>query len=54
MDLEESTLPFPRLVGDPRQALLDHAAAFAAAGKVGFDLGERSHWPFSEGRKSQV
>ena len=44
MDLEESALPFPGLIGDPRQALLDQAATFAAAGEIGLQLSERSHW----------
>jgi hypothetical protein len=37
------------LIGDPRQALLDQAAAFAAAGEIGLQLSERSHWLCSKG-----
>jgi hypothetical protein len=43
MDLEEGPSPFSGLICNPPQALLHQAAAFAAAGKVGFGLSERSH-----------
>jgi hypothetical protein len=43
MDLEESTLPFSRCIRDPRQALLDQTAAFAAAGEIGLQLSEGLH-----------
>jgi hypothetical protein len=43
MDLEKNAAAFPGLIRDPRQTLLDPAAAFAAAGEFGFDLGERWH-----------
>jgi len=43
MDLEKNAAAFPGLIRDPRQTLLDQAAAFAAAGEFGFDLGERWH-----------
>jgi hypothetical protein len=40
MDLEESALPFPGWVSDPRQALLHQVAAFAAAGEIGLQFSE--------------
>jgi hypothetical protein len=40
MDLEKSAAAFSGLIRDPRQALFDQAAAFAAAGEFGFELGE--------------
>jgi hypothetical protein len=43
IDLEKYTPPFSGLIRDLRQAFLDQAAAFAVAGKVGRNLGERSH-----------
>jgi hypothetical protein len=51
MDLEKNAPAFSRLIRDPRQALLDHAATFAAAGEFGFELGERWHCLGAMGRQ---
>ena len=54
MDLEKNAPAFSGLIRDPRQTLLDQAAAFAAAGEFGFDLGERWHCLKRRGRKSRA
>jgi hypothetical protein len=51
MHLEKNPAAFSRLIRDPRQALLDEAAAFAAAGEFGFELGERRHGLEATGRQ---
>jgi hypothetical protein len=43
MNLEKNAFPLSAAISDPRQALLDEAAARAAAGKLRFELGKRSH-----------
>src|SRR5262249_8825409 len=54
MDLEKNAPAFSGLIRDPRQTLLDQAAAFAAAGEFGFDLGERWHCFEATGGKSRA
>src|SRR5262249_28780609 len=51
MDLEKNAAAFSRLIRDPRQALLDQAAAFTAAGEFGFEFGERWHCLGASGRQ---
>src|SRR5262245_20851542 len=43
VDLGNGALALRRAIADPRQALLDEAAARAAAPEIGRELGERSH-----------
>jgi hypothetical protein len=43
MDLEKNARAFPAAIGDAGQALLDEAAARAAACEFGADLGKRLH-----------
>ena len=43
MDLEKDAAAFAGRIVDPRKALLDQAAACAAAGEFGLELGEWRH-----------
>ena len=43
MNLQKDTLPFSRLIRDPRQALLHEAAAFHGTAEISCELEERGH-----------